>query len=248
MTSSSIPVGSGLAVAQATSRGAPESAAQIRELIVSGEYQPGDKLPPERELATLLGVSRGAVREAISELAALNIVHARQGAGTFVSSLDSERLMAPLDFALLVDPDSSIHLYEFRRILEPVSAAMAAVRISPARLTALGDLMAEYDASYERSDVQSMIELDEAIHLAVAVASGNPLLAAVLRSVAGAAHRARLVTSSLPTTPPLSHLELSALVKAIEARDPFRAEAAMTRHVARLEDAAREVAQAPETS
>jgi DNA-binding FadR family transcriptional regulator len=247
MTSSSVSVGGELAADQPTPRGAPESAAQIRELIVSGEYQPGDKLPPERELATILGVSRGAVREAISELAALNIVHARQGAGTFVSSLDSERLMAPLDFALLVDPDSSIHLYEFRRILEPVSAAMAAVRISPARLNALLDLMAEYDASFERSDVQSMIELDEAIHLAIAVASGNPLLAAVLRSVAGAAHRARLVTSSLPTTPPLSHLELLALVRAIEARDPFRAEAAMTRHVARLEDAAREVVRARES-
>ena len=216
-------------------RGALESVGRIRDLIVSGEYQPGERLPTERELAKSLGVSRGAIREAIRELAALNIVHSKQGAGTFVSTLDSDRLMAPLDFALVVDPDSVAHLLELRRLVEPLTAGLAATRITPRKLAALRGLMNAYEESFEQSDLQSMIALDEEIHLAVAAASGNPLLAAILRSLPAAARRARVVTASDPATPPLSRAELSALMQAIEARDPYLAQAAMTRHLARIE-------------
>ena len=106
-----------------------DTANRIRDLIVSGAYDAGQRLPPERVLAKQLGVSRGGLREAISQLAALGIVHARQGSGTFVTSLSADSLFAPLDFALQVDPHSLLHLYELRRILEPVGAGLAAVRV-----------------------------------------------------------------------------------------------------------------------
>ncbi len=68
---------------------------QIRKLIVEGKLRPGDKLPPERELATQMGVSRPTLREAINKLEARGLLEQKQGGGTFVKSLGDETL----DFA-----------------------------------------------------------------------------------------------------------------------------------------------------
>ena len=76
------------------------------------------------------------------------------------------------------------------------------------------------DGAVTGEHLARLIELDESIHLAVATASGNPLLTAVLRSLADATHRAQILTATVPTTPPAAHAELRALVDAIVARVP----------------------------
>jgi DNA-binding FadR family transcriptional regulator len=216
-----------------------ETANRIRELILAGEYGPGERLPTERELAKRFGASRGLIREAINQLAALNILESRHGAGTFVTSLNSNLLFAPLQMAFRIDPQILIHLFEVRRVLEPFGAGLAAVRATPAVAAELKALSARYEAEFDTADGAELIKIDEAIHSTIAKASGNPLLTAILTSLASAAHRGREVTSQLPHVPERTREELQALVVAITAHDPWRSEAAMLRHLIRLEEAAR---------
>src|SRR5664279_1114252 len=79
---------------------------QITRLIVSGALKPGEKLPAERQLIEMLGVSRPTLREGIAALTAMGILEARQGAGTFVSDLDPARIVEPL--VLIVNLNSEV--------------------------------------------------------------------------------------------------------------------------------------------
>ena len=216
-----------------------ETANKIRELILAGEYGPGEQLPTERELAKRFRVSRGLIREAINQLSALNILESRHGAGTFVTSLDSDILFAPLQLAMRIDPELLLHLFEVRRSLEPFGAGLAALRASPKTVSELQALWTRYDTEFDTAAPEELIKIDEAIHATIAKASGNPLLTGILTSLASAAHRARLVTAQLPRVPERSREELQALVISISDRDPWRSEAAMQRHLIRLEEAAR---------
>jgi len=216
-----------------------ETASKIRELILAGEYGPGEQLPTERELAKRFRVSRGLIREAINQLSALNILESRHGAGTFVTSLDSDILFAPLQLAMRIDPELLLHLFEVRRSLEPFGAGLAALRATPKTVSELQALWTRYDTEFDTAAPEELIKIDEAIHATIAKASGNPLLTGILTSLASAAHRARLVTAQLPRVPERTREELQALVTSISDRDPWRSEAAMQRHLIRLEEAAR---------
>ncbi|NIP49902.1 MAG: FadR family transcriptional regulator, partial [Gammaproteobacteria bacterium] len=102
---------------------------QIKQLISSGELKPGDRIPSERELASLLGVSRPSVREAIMVLEAMGFLESRQGGGTYVKALTESSIMDPL--AKLVekrDPELLRSLAEVRMGLESWSAYLAAQR------------------------------------------------------------------------------------------------------------------------
>lgn len=216
--------------------GASRSAADaIREMIVSGRLAPGDKLPPERELATDLGLSRSSVREAVRELSALGVLTARQGDGTYVSTLESQDLFAPLEFALRVDMSSLLHLTDLRMVLEPHVAGMAAARLTPEAEETLRAALDGYAAEVEsgHADPEALIAYDETIHRTLTESAGNPLISAIVRSVESVIRRGRELTVVIKSAPSESLTELRALVEAVLARDPARAEAAMTWHVAR---------------
>jgi len=213
-------------------------AGTLREMILRS-YSPGQRLPTERALAVELGVSRAVVREALRELASLNIITSKQGSGTYVSELNVDGIFAPLTFALRVDPSMLLHLFELRLTLEPMGALLAAARGTPDEVAAVRLGFAKFEDRYLEGDWDELITRDEEIHRRIGDASGNPLLSAVLRSLGEAAHRARLVTAPLASTPPATYQELKACVDAIIDREPLRAAAAMTRHIARIEADAR---------
>src|ERR1700682_959187 len=103
---------------------------RIRELIVSGSWGPGDRLPKESELAAQLGLSRNSLREAVRALSQLRVLEVRQGDGTYVSSLEPDLLLESTGFVShLLLGDTAVELYEVRRILEAAAAALAAARI-----------------------------------------------------------------------------------------------------------------------
>src|SRR5215211_3195854 len=107
-----------------------EVISQLREMIHRGELRPGDRLPPERDLAKLIGVSRPTLRAAIRSLAAVGVLQSRQGAGTFVvnaegsPSLDS----SPLRLMAALHGFTSSEMFEARRSLEMALAELAAER------------------------------------------------------------------------------------------------------------------------
>ena len=216
------------------------TAGQIREWLLAGDYGPGDRLPPERELAQRLGVARGTVREAIRQLAAVKILESRHGSGTFVLPLNADVLFAPLEFAVQVDPRLLLYLFEVRRVFEPAAAQLATVRASEPELLELAEVLNEYELAYVEGRVDDVTRLDARVHEFVAAACRNPILTAILHGLAGMVARSRKITATFPRTAGDSRAEVGALVHAMLARDPARVEAAMLRHLARLEEAARQ--------
>ena len=107
---------------------------RLRQFMAEGHFRDGDKLPPERALAESFGVSRSSVREAIRALAAKGLLESRQGDGTYVRVPDME----PLKEAILEAVDSEGLMFdevtEYRRIVEPGIAEIAAVRHTPEQL------------------------------------------------------------------------------------------------------------------
>src|SRR3982751_5065448 len=92
---------------------------QIRKLVSSGTLKPGDLLPPERELATKLGVGRSSIRDAVRTLEVMGILEPRQGHGTVVRDLSADALVVPLSLVLTRKREMVSELLEVRRMLEP---------------------------------------------------------------------------------------------------------------------------------
>ena len=135
---------------------------QVRELIASGSLSPGERLPPEAELAESLGTGRNTIREAVRALVSARVLEIRRGDGTFVTSLRPELLLAGIGAAadLLLD-DFTLELVQVRRILEPAATRFAATRITDEELAELDALLHRMStaASHEEK-----IEHDEAFH------------------------------------------------------------------------------------
>ena len=202
---------------------------QIAQLIASGEYRPGARLPAERELATSLGVSRASVREAIISLEMGGLVEVRVGAGIFVTAAATEPAVAgdagPGPFELL----------QARKVVEGEIAALAAAKASPADLDCLRQCVQRMEAQIEDFAVREAS--DREFHLGIAKATGNGSLELV---VAGLwAQRAELWGRLQQHfhTPALARKTIRdhvAILNAIIGRDPAAARAAMHRHLARV--------------
>src|SRR3954471_10269390 len=145
----------------------------VRGLIERGELRPGDRLPPERELAVQLGVSRPSVRAGLRSLAAIGVLQTRHGAGTFITdgppTLDSESL----SFLAALHGFSRDEMFEARRALEVGVAGMAASRAKPHDVAAISDEVTSMFAALENP--QKFLVHDIRFHRAVAAASGNPI-------------------------------------------------------------------------
>src|SRR2546426_338663 len=101
----------------------------IHELIASGEWGPGTRLPREADLAKQLGLSRNSLREAVRALSLARVLEVKQGDGTYVSSLEPSELLEPtLSATHLLRGRTVLELFEVRRMLEPEAAAVAALR------------------------------------------------------------------------------------------------------------------------
>ena len=161
-----------------------EVISQLREMIHGGELRPGDRLPPERDLAKLLGVSRPTLRAGIRSLAAVGVLQSRQGAGTFVvktggsPSLDS----SPLRLMASLHGFTSGEMFEARQSLEMAIAGLAAERATSDHLASLSEEIAGMFASLD--DPEQFLVHDMRFHQAVAAASGNRILTSLMNMVA----------------------------------------------------------------
>src|SRR5262245_44857360 len=111
----------------------------VRTLIERGELRPGDRLPAERDLALQVGVSRPTVRAGLRALAAMGVVQARHGSGTFIPAGPPTLGNEPLSFLAALHGITHGEMYEARRILEVEAAALAAERATADQLAALDE-------------------------------------------------------------------------------------------------------------
>src|SRR5882757_2311726 len=135
----------------------------IRELIGSGEWGPGTRLPREADLAAQLGLSRNSLREAVRALSLARVLEVRQGDGTYVSSLEPGELLEPtLSATHLLRGRTVLELFEVRRMLEPEAAAMAALRVDQDTKEALRRELDRMYAAGDRAD--ELVDADAAFH------------------------------------------------------------------------------------
>ena len=144
----------------------------LEQLIASGQISPGARLPPERDLAVRLGVSRNSVREAVHELELKHLVERRSGRGTLVLAPRSNAHGGLLND---LDPDERdlLEIMDFRLAVEPPIAALAAIRRTRGGLTRLSRLLEEM---VDETRPARVAELDHAFHAAIARSTNNRLL------------------------------------------------------------------------
>jgi GntR family transcriptional repressor for pyruvate dehydrogenase complex len=203
--------------------------AYVHDLIESGECRPGDRLPSERDLAGLVGVSRPSVRAAIQALAALGVVEARRGSGTFITDRPFCFTSGSLRFFAALHGISEEHLFEVRRFLEMDMAELAAERATGAQLAAISEEVMEMFAV--RGDPEHFLVHDIRFHHAVSRAAGNPVLGALAEMVAEAFFEWRR-----ESVIPLHGAAVAAehhkkIYKAIRDQDPERARREMSTHM-----------------
>ena len=150
---------------------------QIEGLLEKGELHPGDQLPPERQLADQFEVSRASVREALRALELLGIVETRPGGGTFVRQATPEDLKRPLT-SLMARGQALADVIEFRGLIEPALAALAAERITPEQLKELGEIFAKQERKVAAGEPWA--EEDTRFHELIGQAARNELLTTVL--------------------------------------------------------------------
>lgn len=161
-----------------------EVVSRLREMIHRGELRSGDRLPPERDLAKLLGVSRPTLRAGIRSLTAIGALKSKQGAGTFVVEADASPALDsnPLRLLASLHGFSSAEMFEARLSLEMAIAGLAAERATGDQLAAMAEELAEMYASIE--EPEEYLVHDMRFHQTIAAASGNRILTALMNMVA----------------------------------------------------------------
>ncbi|WP_091532297.1 FadR/GntR family transcriptional regulator [Microlunatus soli] len=203
---------------------------KIKQMIISGELAPGQRLPREADFADRLGLSRSSLREAVKGLSMLGVLDVRQGDGTYVASLDSVMLLGGMAFVVDFHRDDEVlHFLEVRRILEPAASEMACVRLTDAEID---ELDAHLDRLGEDPSVEELVASDLEFHKMIVAGSGNPVLTSLLDSIAGPIQRARLWRGSTEAHAlARTTAEHRAIVRALRARMPAVVSAAVTTHI-----------------
>lgn len=205
--------------------------ARLRALIVAGVLKPGERLPTERDLAAQLSVSRSAIREALLALESAGLIERRQGSGTRVST--RLPLSTVLDSFEADDARTIAASAEFRTVVEPQVARLAAARIDAVELEALADLLAQ---SGQARDIEQSVRLDIAFHAAIAAATRNPLLTSLSSLTVSWTVEARISSHLNEEGRRISHNGHSRLLRALNGRNGDAAEAAMRVHLDEIAD------------
>ncbi|WP_055505250.1 FadR/GntR family transcriptional regulator [Nonomuraea pusilla] len=207
---------------------------RIKQMIISGELAPGDRLPKEADLAERLGLSRNSLREAVRALALVNVLDVRQGDGTYVTSLEPRLLLDTMSFVLdLHRDDTVLQFFEVRRILEPAATAMATELMTEADVEELRLVLESLPAE---PTVDELVTNDLRFHQRIAQGSGNSVLCSFIESLSGPTTRARAWRGlTQEDAVQRTRDQHTAIYEAIAGRRPEVARAWATAHIADVE-------------
>lgn len=211
-------------------------ASSLERRILEGSLKPGDRLPPERELAAELGVSRPSLREAIQKLASKGMVQSRQGGGTYVTDRLESTFFDPWQDMMGAHPNLREDLLEFRRMLEGQAAEWAAERATEADLERLARTYDALSRTYENdADLEKRSDCDIAFHQAISEASHNALIGHLVSAMLRLMHdNIRLNLGELRAVPGAGDLlknQHKALFEAIRDKKPAAARSAAQTHI-----------------
>ena len=214
---------------------------QFIDRIERGEFKPGMQLPPERELARHLGVSRASLREALTVLQMMDLVETISGQGTFITGKPGEALKNYLNHINI--GESPFVIIQARKAIEPSIASLAATQRSEAALQSIADVLAWVDS--DRSKVQVLGDIfsegDRQFHLEIAKATENPILISIqemFHSLMGQELWLTLMRHTSFATPGRweeASQEHHSIFEAIRRRDARAAAHCMRAHLQRVE-------------
>jgi len=204
-------------------------ARRILDMVTARALKPGDQLPPERDLAESLGVSRPSVREAIRGLAILGVVQSRQGGGAYITKLDGDALLGPIQFFLSLEDVNIGELYDARSLIESDVARRAAENIDAPGLARLEAIM--QDQKYTLQDARAFRLSDFAFHEAIWSGCGNAFLKRIGESLNVLGLEFRKRASETSGVLEQSYTDHRRLLDALQARDPEAAAKAAQSHM-----------------
>jgi len=208
---------------------------QFVALVRSRSLLPGTRLPSEREMEDLLGVSRTSYREAVRILETMGILRVVPGRGTWVAD-DAERRLVSLGSPWLAMHERDVkELFEMREILEVRAVSMAAARLEDGDVRRMEDALDGMREAVATGDPRKMVAADTAFHLCLADTAGNRVLAAAIADLYEHLEETRFAMISIPGRPERMDNEHREIVRSVASRDPDRAALVMADHVRRVE-------------
>jgi DNA-binding FadR family transcriptional regulator len=202
---------------------------RILDMVKAGVLKPGDALPPERDLAVSLNVSRPSVREAMRGLTVLGVVRTRQGGGAFISDLSPNTLLGPIQFYLQLEQTNVSELYEVRSLIEADVARRAALNMDAAALDALEKVLKRQADTL--NDPLAFRNSDFEFHELIWIGAGNAVLKRIGESLNVLGLEFRKRASETPGILEQSLRDHDALFAALKARDPDAAARAAEAHM-----------------
>lgn len=202
---------------------------RVIEMVKAGVLKPGDQLPPERDLAQSLNVSRPSVREAMRGLSILGVLRTRQGGGAYISELDADALLGPIQFFISLEQVNIGELYDARSLIESDVARRAAERMTAEELT---ELEAILDQQAEvLNDAIAFRMSDYKFHELIWAGSRNAFLKRIGQSLNVMGLEFRKRASETEGVLQQSFRDHRQLLNALKAHDPDAAAAAASRHM-----------------
>lgn len=220
-------------------RGGQEVVNRILELVRSGNLHPGDRLPPERELIEIFGIGRPSLRESLRSLATLGVIEIQHGGGAYVTPLDAQRLLAPLDFVLSLTPRLLEESSECRRLIECEAVRKAAEHATAADFAEFDEMLDAHAAV--RNDFVGFRILDSRFHSKIYATARNSVLERVATALYNIGLDQRRLVMSQPGQIEKSTKDHEAIVAALKTRDPSKAVAAMEVHLGHIADSTRKM-------
>ena len=205
---------------------------KILDLISSGKWKPGYRLPPERELSEAFGVSRTVVREAIKALEARGVLESTTGSGVSVRLADYNMVSRSLQTYMQLSSrvDFEIRLNEVRRVLEVEMVALAASRITPEQRTQLRQICRQMRDG--KNTAKQMAELDFRLHVTLAESTQNDLFKVLLAPLISQLREQIILTwEDFPRPVEDVFDQHESIVAAVESGDAEAARQAMTKHL-----------------
>lgn len=203
---------------------------QIEGRIISGELQPGDKLPTEHELTQQFKVSRTAVREAMKALSLRGLIDIQPGRGTYVTADTQVAVRHSLDMMLKLNREDGLKsIGGVREILEPEIAALAAKSANKEQIDLMREAIARMDESLE--DPDSYVENDLDFHLALAEATQNPIIPILVDSIIDILREQRKRIAQVTGGLERGQYHHKRILKAVELGDQDAARTAMRDHI-----------------
>ncbi|ATW23471.1 FadR/GntR family transcriptional regulator [Candidatus Formimonas warabiya] len=206
---------------------------KILEMIKQKEIEEGEKFPTEKELSAMFGVSRMAIREALSALQASGVVEVKHGSGTYLKNINDDVIIKPIARELIAQKDNLLDLFELRRGIETEAASLAAVRASDEQISKLKEVLAQTRKAL--SEGKMLVSEDFEFHFAIVEATNNNTFIKVYNTIANSFYEGLSSTHEIlqqrlgPRVVVLSEHE--EILKYIEKKEPELARRETRKHL-----------------